>query len=333
MIKKTLLISFLIGFSCFVVAQNYYAENAFWECLSEYYAASGINLDEEVDALENYFVEENVLESNAGESYYRLLKSIEETGTIAFDLNYYWFDTLEMHSVIKEKNIEMPICAKAFDHYRSTFPYKQSKVGKFEYSQNKIFSSDNVYNEEIAKTICDVLSPIDFEHRFYKMNILMFIMTYNELDTGLARRLPPMPEEQENNLNECYVLTVFVSSDNDSVLVNSKKVLIEEVSGIAQNYILGDVEGAFKLERKLIDVDLIGECYQSQLVISLQNDRAASYQTYIEVQNQLVKAYNDVRDKKSMEYFGEKYDYLNEQQQKAIKELVPQRLSEAENQR
>ena len=94
-----------------------------------------------------------------------------------------------------------------------------------------------------------------------------------------------------------------------------------------------------KLENGHADVQLstlfrifagLGNRKVSKGVISLQNDRGTSYQAYIAVQNELVKAVNELRDEASMREFGKKFLALEETQQKAIKELVPQQISEAE---
>ena len=66
------------------------------------------------------------------------------------------------------------------------------------------------------------------------------------------------------------------------------------------------------------------------LIISLQNDRGSSYQAYISVQNELVAAYNELRDELALQKWQRPYAELNDEQQKAIREIYPQRISEAE---
>ena len=65
-------------------------------------------------------------------------------------------------------------------------------------------------------------------------------------------------------------------------------------------------------------------------MISLQNDRGTSYQAYIAVQNELVKAINELRDDFSKRYYGKVYSQLTEDQQKIAREAIPQNISEAE---
>ena len=68
----------------------------------------------------------------------------------------------------------------------------------------------------------------------------------------------------------------------------------------------------------------------SKGVISLQNDRGTSYQAYIAVQNELVKAVNELRDEWCLKEYGRKYAKLDEDRQKIARKVIPQNISEAE---
>ena len=68
----------------------------------------------------------------------------------------------------------------------------------------------------------------------------------------------------------------------------------------------------------------------SKGVISLQNDRGTSYAAYIAVQNELVKAVNELRDEFARANFGKPYSRLTEDEQGWVKKAVPQNISEAE---
>ena len=68
----------------------------------------------------------------------------------------------------------------------------------------------------------------------------------------------------------------------------------------------------------------------SQGVVSLQTTRDTNYQAYIMVQNELTRAFNEVRDEVSMRKFGSKFADLNEAERKVITTAVPNKISEAE---
>ena len=52
--------------------------------------------------------------------------------------------------------------------------------------------------------------------------------------------------------------------------------------------------------------------------------------TYIRVPNELAAAYSELRNKAALNKFGEKFNNLNKIQQKEIKKMYPQKISEAE---
>lgn len=93
-----------------------------------------------------------------------------------------------------------------------------------------------------------------------------------------------------------------------------------------------------KLEGKFSTLNLIGEYNElpGSAVISLRNDTETSYDMYIQVQNELTRAINELRDELSVEKFGKKYDELekgiSEEKEMimAIRVVYPQRISEAE---
>jgi hypothetical protein len=68
----------------------------------------------------------------------------------------------------------------------------------------------------------------------------------------------------------------------------------------------------------------------AKAIISLQNDRGTSYETYIKVQNELVAAYNELREQLSIQQFGKSYEFLGEEAKKFVQDKYPQIISEAE---
>ena len=85
-----------------------------------------------------------------------------------------------------------------------------------------------------------------------------------------------------------------------------------------------------KQEKEIVDIEGFGTYPKSKGVISLQNDRGTSYQAYIAVQNELVKAVNELRDEFAMRSFGKKFASCSEDEQTIVKEAIPQNISEAE---
>ena len=65
-------------------------------------------------------------------------------------------------------------------------------------------------------------------------------------------------------------------------------------------------------------------------MISLQNDRGTSYRAYIAVQNELVRAINELKDAFALKNYGKPYIKLNSDQQSIVRQAIPQNISEAE---
>ncbi len=129
----------------------------------------------------------------------------------------------------------------------------------------------------------------------------------------------------------------------EKVLITKSKCeqqIAQLKSFIAQQPDRDDLEKDLeKWEKKLNTVQLIGEYRElpGSAIISLQNDNGTTYDMYIQVQNELQSAVNQLRDELSIENFGKPYSELDankgeEEKAKilAIRQVFPQRISEAE---
>jgi hypothetical protein len=106
------------------------------------------------------------------------------------------------------------------------------------------------------------------------------------------------------------------------------KNLIKAVSSEAAFFCAEDSYPEYKL--KYIE-ELGMDREMSQGIISLKNDRGTSYEMYINVQNELASAFNEMKDELSLELFGIKYSQLiDEKKIKGINKALPVRISEAE---
>lgn len=164
--------------------------------------------------------------------------------------------------------------------------------------------------------------------------LIFFIVTASmDTDTGLARRLPAIPEKgavtQNQEVNKRNVLSVLIDQ-RDRLLVNGKPADILTLKIKAKEFIANPRDASTLPDKKVKKIDLLGVVKVPQGVISLQNDRNTSYQAYIKVQNELMAAYNELRDELARQYFGRNFRDLLTEQQDAIKEVYPQRISEAE---
>jgi biopolymer transport protein ExbD len=165
--------------------------------------------------------------------------------------------------------------------------------------------------------------------------LLIFFLVTTTMDTdgGLTRKLPPMPEEQLEDLPEVKKRNVFeiLVNANDQLLVEGELMLVSQLRLAAKEFIISNPSREDMPEFKPTDIPLFGQGYPvSKQIISLQNDRGTSYEMYIKVQNELVGAYNEVRNELALKQFGVPYKDLPKNKVNAIRKVYPQRISEAE---
>lgn len=167
--------------------------------------------------------------------------------------------------------------------------------------------------------------------------IFFLVVSTMDVDTGLVRVLPPMADpnmkQEDIKVKERNLLLVFVSGSGN-LMAGGKVVTIEALRDRAKEFILNPTNAGNLPEKKNTVIDMPdGSKWTypvSEGVISLQNTRDTSYERYIEVQNALTRAYNEVRDDLAMSKFGKKLNDLSEEEQKVITKAIPMKISEAE---
>ena len=162
--------------------------------------------------------------------------------------------------------------------------------------------------------------------------LCFFLMTTSmDVDYGITRRLPPPVEQNDDDVKvkERNVMNVLINKNN-KLMINGRPSDISLLKDEAKQFMTprqGD-ESAPETEFKTIE--MLGDVLMSKGVISLQNDRGTSYAMYISVQNELARAFNELKEEMAWRHFHKHLDQLTEDQAKAVGEAVPVRVSEAE---
>ncbi|MBO4744985.1 MAG: biopolymer transporter ExbD [Bacteroidales bacterium] len=164
--------------------------------------------------------------------------------------------------------------------------------------------------------------------------LAFFLMTTTmDVDTGIARRLPPPvpPQEDIPDIKERNILAVSINK-NDWVMVNNKPMDVRMLKEEAKNFLSNPFNSPDLPEKRMDTIPALGGLYEvSKGVISLKNDRGTSYDMYIRVQDELTKAVNELRDELSRKEFGVPFTSLKEENKiEAIKRAIPIAISEAE---
>ena len=183
--------------------------------------------------------------------------------------------------------------------------------------------------------------------------IFFLVTTTIEKDKGIARQLPPKQEDipEDVIIKDKNLFIVNVNKD-DQLLVEEELMELKDLRQAAIDFI--DNGGAPAGSPEYCNYckgDRLPDSSDNpdKAVISVQNDRLTSYKMYIAVQNELVAAYNFLRDREYKRLYpnrgkgfvemkkaiddgditGAQADKIQEELQ-AVQTLIPLKLSEAE---
>lgn len=181
--------------------------------------------------------------------------------------------------------------------------------------------------------------------------IFFLVTTTIETDSGLNRKLPPMDEQEQEDIiiRQRNIFTVVVNKYNQ-LLVEEEPAEIQDLRQMAVAFLdNGGGQGEEACGFCQGERDSSSSDNPQKAIISLKNDRETSYKVYVAVQNELVAAYNDLRDREFQRLnpmmgmsFVEANKIYNDPRTSLVtktelkpkldevKNLFPQKLSEAE---
>ena len=167
--------------------------------------------------------------------------------------------------------------------------------------------------------------------------VFFLVATTMNTDKGLVRVLPPIPPEdvkvEDQKVKTRNVLLVFVNAAGQ-IMAGDESMDIRGLKEKTKEFILNPLDDENLPEKKDTEIELEdGTKWTypvSEGVVSLQTTRDTNYEVYIMVQNELARAFNEVRDDVAMSKFGNVFSELTEDQRTAVTKAVPLKISEAE---
>ncbi len=137
--------------------------------------------------------------------------------------------------------------------------------------------------------------------------LLIFFLVTTEIssDAGLQVRLPPPPDPNnppdQSRLNDRDVLEVLVNANNQ-LLVEERPLNINELTNLTKRHLTNEGK----------DPEL--STSPKKAIVSLKNARGTSYDTYIQVYNELMRGYNEVREQAAQGKYGRPYKQLSKKE-------------------
>ena len=144
----------------------------------------------------------------------------------------------------------------------------------------------------------------------FMLLIFFLVTTSMDSDKGLTRQLPPdnpMEEQvRESQVKEGMLMRLKIDAQGQLICNDAPMPVVQLKAAVA---------------------DFVARTGPKH-VIQLEADRNASYDSYFNVQNELVAAYNLLRDQRARKDFGHAYALCSEEQKEKLREAIPQRISE-----
>lgn len=143
----------------------------------------------------------------------------------------------------------------------------------------------------------------------FMLLIFFLVTTSMDMDKGLSRQLPPMVPHEElhsSDVKEGTVLRLDIVADN-SLMCDGRTMAVSRLRPLVENF-----------------VKRVGK----EHIIQLQADRHSSYDAYFRIQNEIVAAYNRLRDERARKVYRRPFKECTAQEQKRLREEIPQRIAE-----
>ena len=151
--------------------------------------------------------------------------------------------------------------------------------------------------------------------------IFFLVTTTINVDTGIGMVLPPPldPEQEPPPIRERNLMKILVNSQG-LILMDEEPVQITEV----REKLIEFISNPENNEELSISPDAA--------IVSLKTQRETPYSIYIDMLDEVMAAYKDLRDAASRSNYGVTYDALADDspQQDQIREMYPKKISIAE---
>lgn len=151
--------------------------------------------------------------------------------------------------------------------------------------------------------------------------IFFLVTTSIDSDKGIPIKLPPKlpPMQNPPTIKKRNIWEVLINK-NDQLLVEGEWMNLDQLCDATKKFIQNPAKQENLSESPL------------KAVVSLKNDKGTTYGAYIAVQNELKRAYNELREEYSQSKYGRSYESLakGSKEQQDVLGVYPQKISEAE---
>jgi hypothetical protein len=127
--------------------------------------------------------------------------------------------------------------------------------------------------------------------------IFFLVTTTIEKDSGITRKLPPIEDSDEDVIIKQKNIFTVLLNGKDQLLVEDNLMEVKDLRAAAVEFLDNGGDGSCGYCRGKKNPSSSDN--PDKAIISLKNERETSYAAYISVQNELVGAYNVIRNRRA----------------------------------
>lgn len=154
--------------------------------------------------------------------------------------------------------------------------------------------------------------------------IFFLLVTTIDVDTGIGLQLPPAPEENEEPppIKERNLMKILVNAQGMVLMGTSEQepTPVPQVKQKIKDFITNRGEDPNLSESP------------DKAIVSIKTQREAQYSVYIDMLDEVMGAYAELRDQAAQAEFGVNYEQLDDDtpEQEKVNDIYPKKISIAE---
>lgn len=158
--------------------------------------------------------------------------------------------------------------------------------------------------------------------------IFFLVTTTISGDEGMNRKLPRESDNTKIDYHKRNVLQIMLNNDNEIMVNGEGIVFIEELKDTVKAFVDNNGDGSCTYCNGKQSTE--SSMNPSKAIVSLQSGNLTSYEKYIGVQDEITKAYYELREVYAKNKFKKEVSNLTKEEMKQVQEAYPFMLSEAE---
>lgn len=142
----------------------------------------------------------------------------------------------------------------------------------------------------------------------FMLLILFLVTTSMDVDKGLSHQLPPIDKtKKEQQMVDSRHIMIFRITENNKFVLDEKPIPLSQIKPRVKEFVQRN---------------------EKKHIIQLEANRKSAYNSYFQLQNEIISAYNILRNQRAARTFGKTYELCSPEQQAQINNEIPIRISE-----